>query len=268
MNDAPFTATERKQLLEAFWESKRRTSWPVFQTLTSGQRKKEYAKQDRLLDEYAKRLPFVPVSRCPLCNMVLQYVFDPMGLDGIWWFKDKLAEYPPPKACEHFRVLLGAIDFHERQPKEASVHRTVRPGAGAPFVVPRMLDLPGMSAVVSNLTLPHDDAAYLMAYYSKNPIHGALLHQPWAREDYEVFDEEGEYQAWTISNEQWDFYLQAWIEKGRLMWINPEDESLTIQRQGPCPYENHPGVRAPQIIERGKLSLLPLPTGEPLNPFA
>ena len=267
MNHAPFTPEERKQLIEAFWASERRTSWPVFQTLTSGQRKKEYAKQDRLLDEYAERLPFVPVSRCPLCKTVLQYVFDPMGLDGIWWFKDKLAEYPPPRACAHFRVLLGAVDFHGRQPEEANVHRTVRPGPGAPFVVPRMLELPDMSAVLSSRMLPYGDEAYLIAYFSKNPVHGALLHQPWCREDFEVFDEEGEYQAWTISNDQWDFDLRAWIEKGRLMWINPGGDSLTIRRQGDCPYENQPGVRAPQIIQRGKLSLLPLPTGEPVNPF-
>lgn len=265
MNDAD-RGRKRNELIQKYWESKRQTSWPVFQTLTSAARKREYAKQDRLLDRYGNTLPAVPVSRCPECGELLSYVLDSFGLDGPWWHTGKLAEYRLPNE-PHFRVLLGGVDFHSREPTEAAVHRTVRPGPGAPFVVPRMLDIEGMRAVLSTLSLPHGDTAYLVAYFSPKPLHGALLHQPWARIDYEVLDEDGENQGWGVSNDLWDFDLKPWIARGKLSWIEPDDPTFTLRSDGNCPYLKLPGTRAPQSIDRGKLSTLDLPSGEPPQPF-
>ncbi|MCB1790422.1 MAG: hypothetical protein KDJ24_09015 [Gammaproteobacteria bacterium] len=266
MDDWEAMVKQRDELVRQYWESKRQTSWPVFQTLTSAQRRREYAKQDRLLDQYGEILPAVPVSRCPICGEVLSYLFDPFGLDGPWWHTGKLAEYALPEE-PHFRLLQGGIDFHGRSPAEAEVHRTVRPGPGVPFVIPRLLDLPGMRAVLSSVVLPHGDTAYLTAYFSPDPIHGALLHQPWARIDYEVLDEGGENQGWGVANDLWDFELGTWIENGKLAWILPGDDTFSLHTDGPCPYLDLPGVRAPQSVERGKVSTLDLPTGEPPQPF-
>lgn len=267
MSKQNFTKEERQQLIDAYYESERQTTWPIFDTLSSDQRKQEYAKQDQLLNTYAQYLPLVPVSRCPYCDIALEYLFDPMGLDGMWWFKDKLAEYVAPKTCEHFRVLLGGIEFHGREPSEAKRTGTVLPGPGVPFVVPSILEIPGMRAILSSAQLANSDTAYLIAYFSETPVHGAFLHQPWARQDYEVFDEDGQYEGWTVSNAEWDFNLRPWVEEGLLFWIDPDDSSLTIKKQGLCPYEDLPGVQAPQIIEQGELSVLPLPSGEVVDPF-
>ena len=68
MDDWEAMVKQRDELVRQYWESKRQTSWPVFQTLTSAQRRREYAKQDRLLDQYGEILPAVPVSRCPICG--------------------------------------------------------------------------------------------------------------------------------------------------------------------------------------------------------
>ena len=49
--------------------------------------------------------------------------------------------------------------------------------------------------------------------------------------------------------------------------INSGDPTLTIQTERLCPDVDLPGTRAPQSIDRGKLSTLDLPTGEPPQPF-
>ena len=118
-----------------------------------------------------------------------------------------------------------------------------------------------------DVRLPHGDTAYLTAYFSPAPLHGAMLHQPWARTDYEVLDEAGKNQGWGLSNDLWDFDLQPWIAQGKLSWIAPGDETLTLRTGEPCPYVGLPGVRAPQSIERGVLSHIDLPTGETPQPF-
>ena len=190
-----------------------------------------------------------------------------MGFDGPWWHIRKLAEYPRPKE-EHFRVLLGAVDFHGREPAEAVVHKTVRPGPAVPFVVPRLFELPGMRAVVSTLPLPHGDTAYLTAYLSPKPMHGAFLHQPWGSVDYEVLDTRGEGQGWGLGQRSLGLrFLGPWLKSGHLALDQPRGPDADHPDRGAVPYVDLPGTRAPQSIDRGKLSILDLPTGEPPQPF-
>lgn len=261
-----FDPTERNRLVEAYWESYKQTSWPIFQTLTDGQVGREYAKQDRLLEQYAEILPFVPVSRCPYTDKVFKYAFDPFGLDGMWWSKGDLIDFPPPLGAAHFRVWLGAINFHGREPAEAQVHHTVLPGPSVPFVVPRLLELPTVKAVISTIDLPQSDTAYMTCYFSESPIHGGYLHQPWARESYQVFDESGTYESWSKSNDVLDFDLRPWIDKGLVHWINPDDDEMKLTDQGVCPFENIPGDRFPQLIQRGQRQTLSLPVGDQVDP--
>ncbi len=262
----PFTAQDRDRVVREYWETRRESSSPSFGKMSASHRTSVYNRRSELLDEYGKRLPPVPISRCPFCGQVLEYVVDTWGVDGPWWHIRALANYPRPVE-EHFRVLQGAVDFHGREPAEASVHKTVRPGPGVPFVIPRLLGLPGMRAVISTLALPHGDTAYLTAYFSPQPIHSGLLHQPWPYVDYYVTNEEGESLGWSVHNDAWDFDLKPWIENGQVMWIDPGDRALTLQGGLPCPYVDLPGVRAPQSVDRGKVSTLDLPTGEPPQPL-
>jgi hypothetical protein len=266
MSASLLTAQDRDRVVHAYWETRRESSSSSFAEASASHRTAVYNRRSELLDEYGKGLPAVPISRCPFCGRVLQYVLDAWGLDGPWWHIRALADYPRPEE-PHFRVLQGAIDFHGREPAEASVHKTVRPGPAVPFVIPRLLGLAGMRAVISTLPLPHGDTAYLIAYFSPEPIHSELLHQPWPYVDYYVTNEEGESLGWSFRNDTWDFDLKPWIQNGQVAWINPGDPELTLQGGVPCPYIDVPGVRAPQSIDRGKVSTLDLPTGEPLQPF-
>ncbi len=267
MNSAEYSSSERRQLLDRFYTLRRNLSAPHHKAFTMAQSQMMVKERDAVLDEYAKRLPLVPLSRCPFCAEPLEYSIDVQGLDGPWWFNGPMAEFPQPKCCTHFRVLLGAMDFHSNRPLETELIPEVLPGPGVPFVVPRLLEIPTMKTVVSSFTIPPNYMAYAIAYFSENPLHGALLHQPWGRQAYQVLDENGKYEGWTAANDKIDFDLGPWIDKGLVLWVNPGDSTLTLQNRPPCPYVNLPGVRAPQKIVRGELETMPLPTGKRLQPF-
>ena len=268
MSSTYLSPGERRQLVDRYHQLRRNLSAPHNKAFTMPQRQVMAKERDAVIQEYGERLPFVPLSRCPFCGAALEYPMDVEGLDGPWWFKGNLAEYPQPNGCEHFRVLLGAIDFKSQEPGEARIINEVLPGPGVPFLVPRLLEqIPAMKAVIATLAIPPGYVGYPTAYFSEQPVHGGLLHQPWARQAYQVVDEEGKYGGWRSANDKFDFDLQPWIDKGVVLWINPGDASLKLQTQPPCPYVDLPGVRAPQKIVKGRLETLPLPTGEPLQPF-
>ncbi|MEK7641384.1 MAG: hypothetical protein AAB365_00135 [Patescibacteria group bacterium] len=264
----PLSPTERKELLTKYHELDRNLSQPHKNAFDMTQLRAMSKERDAILDEYGQNIPLISISRCPICQTVLEYPFDDQGLNGPWWEKGPLAEYPKPHGCTHFRVLLGAIDFGSKQPVEASSNDMVVPGPGAPFVVPRMLEkIPSMKAVISKTQLFPGYTCYLIAYFSESPVHGSLLHQPWGREAYQVLDEKGEYEGWFAANDIWDFDLLPWIKKGVLQWISSGDTTLTLHDDVPCEFLNLPGVHLQQFIERGVLKTKPLPTGEPLQPF-
>lgn len=268
MNQPRFSSSERRQLIDRYIKLDHDLSGPHNKAFTMPEKKAMSKERDALLQQYADNLPLVPLSTCPFCVAVLEYPLDIVGLDGMWWEKGPLADYPSPKGCEHFRVLLGAIDFKSLQPAEAKTNDDVYAGPGVPYVVPRMLEeIPSMKAVISSFTMPPGYVCHVIAYFSQNPVHGSLLHQPWGREAYQVLNEKGEYEGWFAANDKIDFELQPWIDKGELLWIKPGDAALTLQTRPPCPYVNLPGVRLPQRIIRGKLETRPLPTGEKFQPF-
>jgi hypothetical protein len=82
-----------------------------------------------------------------------------------------------------------------------------------------------------------------------------------------VLDEVGRSQGWGMSKRGWDFDLLPWILRGKVWWIDGSDPTFTLRRELPCPYVDLPGPRAPQSIDRGKLSNLDPPTGEQAQPF-
>lgn len=218
------------------------------------------------LGEYADRLPRMRLGVCPYCAAPLKRAFDPFGLDGPWWFTDVEVTYEEPAACEHFRILLGALHLGQRVPAEATAE--VRPGPEAPFVVPELLELPGMLAVVGSLTLATGDVAYPIAYFSDQPTRPEDLHQPWCRTAYWFKDDAGN-PGWYTSNAVWDFDLRPHVERGRLRWVLLEDPANVVHSaaDGSCPFLDRPGAREMQQVVGGERELIGAPTGEPLNPF-
>lgn len=221
----------------------------------------------QILGEYADRLPRVVMSTCPFTGEPLKRSFDPWGVDGPWWHRDRLVKIAEPNAPATFKVLLGALSFHGRAPVE--VNNPVIPGPEVPFVVPRLLRLPGMIAVISRLELTTGDTAYPIAYFSQEKISPRSLHQSWLRQEHWFPLEDGK-EAWFIANDVWDFDLQPWIDAGKLRWIRAGDAGgLVIGKDSgeTCPYLNLPGDRFPQALSMGNRSLSDLPDGTPINPF-
>jgi hypothetical protein len=223
------------------------------------------------LAEYSDILPRVVLSACPWCGEPLKRVFDPFGLDGPWWHVDVQVKYEEPAACEHFRVLLGALALGgggrpPREPRE--VKAEVRPGPDAPFVVPALLQLPGMKAVVSELKLPHGDVGYPVAYFSSKPTKPVDLHQPWCRDAYWIKDDEGN-SAFSIANDLFDFALEPYVKDGRLRWVDLEQVSdwLFDEMANSFPFFGINGDRERQQLVAGTRDLIGLPTGEALDLF-
>lgn len=219
----------------------------------------------QILGEYGDRLPRVAMGVCPITRQPLLSSFDPYGLDGPWWWKDRPFEIDEAKPPPTFRVLLGALALRGRIPEE--VGDEVIPGPGVPFVVPRLMALPGMVAVISSLELATGDTAYPVSYWSTMEIAAEDLHQPWLRPQQWIDGDDGS-QSWMIANDPWDFDLSAWIAADKLLWIDPGGKDVVGRASGrACPYADLQGDRLPQSLAGGERILLDLPDGTPINPF-
>lgn len=218
---------------------------------------------------YFDELPRVVVSACPHCGEPLRRAFDPWGLDGPWWGEHDLCEYGEPSACEHFRVLLGALRVGQGDVPARTLMQSY-PGPEVPFVVPRLLELPTMIAVVGELTMERGGPAYPIAYFSEQPIEGAELHQPWRRTMF-WYQRDG-HDAWSARNDVWDFELGPWVDRDLLRWVILRDDDPVPRVHkasdgASCPLVGLPGERAPQVVLDGDRDFLPVPDGSLLNPF-
>src|SRR5688572_13518754 len=220
----------------------------------------------RALDEYSERLPRVLMSVCPFTGAELMRSYDPFGLEGPWWHKDLLCKIKEPAPPPTFKALLGALRLGARVPAEST--REVTPGPEVPFVVPRLLGLPGMVAVISEIKVQTGDVAYPVAYFSEEEIRPEKLHQFWLRPDLWFKTEAGE-ASWIIANDAWDFDLKPWIDRKKLWWVGEKKGkpvALSVDA-GPCPFLNLPGERLSQSVSFGERELGGVPTGVPVSPF-
>lgn len=250
---------ERSKLLSRLAEIDAELRPPRSHQLTSAQRRALRQEEQALLEEYAENLPVREVSRCPICEQVLELPIDDAGLDGPWWWTVCPVELPPPRGCEHFQVFLGALDLHGRTPAE--VVSGVKPGPGAPFVIERLLSMEGMQAVLSTVPVGAADTGYIIAYYSPEPVPEPELHQPWRRETWELHDDTGKPVASNHVNDPWDFDLEPWIRKGKLLWIAPGDGGLVLRKELPSPYDALAGTHQSQELSAGKVLLSKPPDG-------
>ncbi|MBW1809385.1 MAG: hypothetical protein JRJ87_14415 [Deltaproteobacteria bacterium] len=233
----------------------------------SGKKYKETSKSYyQAIEDYFERLPRVQMSVCPYCGKAYLHSFDPFGLDGLWWHEERLVTVNEPPACEHFRLILGAYKITRTDPSEAT--GTVRPGPEVPFVVPDIIDLPGMRAVVGRLEMKTGDIAYPIVYFSDVKTRAIDLCAPWLKVEYWFKDEHGN-SAWNISNDEWSFDLEKYIEDKRLGWVDLTAKKPRVETSASreCPFVGTEGVRQPQIIYSGDHDFLELPTGEIVCPF-
>jgi hypothetical protein len=208
-----------------------------------GQARAAYAELQSIEQAYFRRLPRVVMAPCPICGQPLQRSFDPFGLDGLWWRSDAQPEEPTP--CPHFCVLQGAVRLEDEPPADFAV----QPGPGAPFVLPRLLELPGMVAVVAELPV-EGGTGYLIAYFAPRRPPAQQLAAGWGRTNFVYTTQLGQH-GWRRPDgpEAWDFALTPWVERGQLRWCAPGSARTSLDA-GAFPYADLPGSHLPQRLGR------------------
>lgn len=186
-------------------------------------------------EQYLTDLPVVALSRSPLSGDLLEYAIDTAGLDGLWWNHGQPLR-PLQQLPVDFIGLAGALQVGspvEKTPFE------VRPGPENPYVVPRLLALPGVCAVISQVQIGSHES-YAIAYFASHPEQVPNRINTWGMDFYEVVDNQGVL-TWSCDGDiaalDRDFDLKPWIEAGKLLWIQPGDDSMTLRSYTQaCPF--------------------------------
>lgn len=240
-----FTKRERSQILQEF----NRATNAYHQAMNAGEL--ETAQQEKKLmqaakEAYYRRLPRLVMSCCPFDERPLIRTFDPYGLDGLWWRSASGTDEPP--ACPHFCVMLGAVNFDDKKPRAGA--QEVRPGPEIPFVIPRLLEFPGMVAVVSEIEMASGYTAYPIAYFAERRPKPEDLTAGWARTDFTFTTQLG-VSGWRTPHEVWDFNLLPWLQQKKLRWCLPDSGNTELSEAPPetCPYLDIKGRRQPIVVQ-------------------
>lgn len=253
------TPQERTQLLTRVQQLVEQRFGEQGRSLSKEQWQASKDEEQRLLMEYAENLVYQSVSRCPICQAELKLPIDTAGLDGAWWWNLCPVDLPAPLACEHFVVFLGALDLQGRSPVE--VTRTVIAGPSRPFLIDRLMELEGMTAVISQIPIEPGYTGFLIAYFSKMPIDQADMHQEWRRDSYPLLNANGEPVASGQKLDFWNFHLEDWTGLGKLFFISANDPDCALQETPPPEYSQNLSIDMMQQITNGVIQYQEPPTG-------
>jgi hypothetical protein len=249
-------AGERKAFLQKYFE--RLEKWREYDLEQAWQEAGEEPPaemeelQMRLMemrDEYAENLPVVPLSRCPFSGAAVNYCIDLLGLNGLWWNYDAPVRRTEELPLTYF-ALDGAVTLKGNLETAPFL---CKPGAGVPGVLPRLLNHDKIQAVISAVPVGGHQG-YAIFYFALEIPVGLLRVNTWGTGRYTFLDQENmvRWGEFDLSIGDYDFELGKWIESGKLHWIKPGDESLTLNSSTEdCPFIGLTGNRELQRIERG-----------------
>lgn len=218
-----------------------------------------YRRLEELRAAYAAGLAEVPVSRCPFTGEAVAFPIDTVDLDGWWWDAEQPARRMPGHLPRPWLAMGGAMRL---APAVRWAPFVARPGPEVPYVVPRLLEGTDVVAVVSQVPVgPH--TGFAVNYFGRAP-EGRRLVGLWGSSSYPVRVSGGwrwdDVPAWTPD---YDFALRPWLEEGRLYWIAPGDESLTLHSGADgCPYVDLQGEHEGAIVDEGEVTYPPPPPEE------
>lgn len=209
-----------------------------------------------LLSAYLDGLPVRALSRCPFTGEVLSMAIDDFGIDGLWW-NDSAPKRPENKLPETYFAIDGAMKL-EGETENAPF--LCSPGPDVPFVLPGLLEFTQVRAVISTIKIGRH-TAFPIVYYADPMLYGVMRVNDWGTEQYwdesSIFPEmttAGQYISLVPDVEGYDFDLAPWIRSGKLLWIAPGDETLTLHGHVKgCPYLDLQGSRMPKYIQNGKV---------------
>lgn len=237
VNPAGFDAEERRGLVDAW-----RTAWRARDTATAVE----------VAERYRRRVPRVPVARSPIDGAIAAHSLDTFDIDGLWWWYDN-AIRPIEELPSTWFAMAGAMRLADEVADTAFL---VKPGPEIPFVIPRILERPGLVAVLAEVPVgPH--TGYAITYFAPAPVPLDLPRiNTWGADSYIVRRPNGT-AGWDSTIDwcpEWDFDLAPWIEQRRLAWIAPGDESLTLRYEvAGCPFLGLTGAIEPTRIQFGNV---------------
>lgn len=202
-------------------------------------------------EEYRQMLPTSPISRCPISGKILYYGIDIFSLAGLWW--DYATPIRPLESpFPTFISLTGAIALNN--PIE-NIPFLCSTGPAVPYVIPRLLEQPGVVAVISSVAIGIHKG-YIITYYADQVSPETERVNNWGMNRWTFSDRSGEY-MWgedPIQDQELDFDVGRWIAQKRLFWIAPNDGTFTLQNKlDTCPYIGLSGTQDLQIIQEGEV---------------
>jgi hypothetical protein len=208
-------------------------------------------RQDQLRNRYADLLPEVAVARSPDTGEVVSWAIDTVGLDGWFWSYRGPARRLPERVPRTWLTMTGALRL--REPVEVTPF-LIRPGPGVPFVVPRIIEAPGVRAVIAQLPIGRH-TGWPTTYFGPKPENTKLVNL-WASDTYQVY-RDGDWLGWDQTTPwaaDYDFDLEPWLRSEKLLWIRPGDQSMQLHTGvDGCPYVGLDGVRDIPFIENGEV---------------
>lgn len=244
-----FSESERQELLDRCFPVIRRREelLEIAEAADSASRKALQPEIDNLgnairndWDMYINGVPEVAMSRCPFTKQVFCHSIDSYGIDGFWWSRHKPLRPMKERLGGNFFSFSGSVAAPEQAPDMPFL---AVPGGEAPYVIERLMMFDSIVAVISHLKIGGLDA-YPMVYFSAEPIAADQRSNDWAIQNFSFYDDDGHFRQleYFDAEDKYLYDLKPWVASKRLLWIAPDDESLTL-RSGleHCPYLDLPG---------------------------
>lgn len=197
---------------------------------------------DRLNARYRAMLPEVTVARCPHTGEPVRWPIDTTGLDGWYWSYSKRISRPPERLPATWLAMTGAMRLAEPVEHNPDV---VVPGPGAPFVLPRLLELPGVHAVIAEVPVGRH-TGWAISYFGAVPPDVPLV-DLWGTDNYPVHP--NGWSAYGLRASEFDFDLARWLRTGALRWLDGD-----TLRTDACPFVDLPGERRIAVLWRGEVT--------------
>jgi hypothetical protein len=244
----PFDATERAALLERFFAAYRAAD--AAELARPERDASPYrAEMAELARAYVDAVPILPVSRSPLSGELFETSLDTFGIDGLWWAYDH--EYRPyvPRPADLYG-FSGALKVDGPLP---DFSLKAMPGPDVPFVLPALMAHPGMVAVLSAVRIG-THVGFPITYWALPQPDGVERVDDWGARSFTYQRADGSMASGHAvqADGDKDFDLGPWLASGRLRWISPGDESLTLRAGADgCPYLDLPGERRRRYLQEG-----------------
>ncbi len=187
------------------------------------------ATRNRLEVEYRTRLPRLWLSRCPFTQAVLRLAVDAYGFDGPWFDPVRPVRPVDDELPSTFLALTGEAPPGAGSPDVGSRHADGSWKAGRPWILPDALSLPAVRAVLSTIRVGKREV-WLVAYFADQPTPEFPLVQEWGTALTRVLVPGGVSRLIPGAPQgDRDFVLDPWIESGKLSWIEPLDQGVTLR---------------------------------------